>query len=89
MCVSLSVCVYSLCECVCVRAHVPVHTPVLTVLFLCLSRDMVKKVSQVTLPELTEVGKKYLAPLFDPSLTRCVACVHPSKVEEVTADFKK
>ena len=50
---------------------------------------MVKKVSKVTLPELTRVGKKYLAPLFDSALTRCVTCVHPSKVEEVTADFKK
>ena len=52
-------------------------------------REMVKKVSKVTLPELTRVGKKYLAPLFDSTLTRCVTCVHPSKVEEVTADFKK
>ena len=64
-------------------------SPVLTLLHLVFQRDMVKKVSKVTLPELTAVGKKYLAPLFDTSLTRCVTCVHPSKVEEVTADFKK
>ena len=68
------------CDVTCADSHcIPVFS----------DRDMVKKVSKVTLPELTRVGKKYLAPLFDSTLTRCVTCVHPSKVEEVTADFKK
>jgi hypothetical protein len=49
---------------------------------------MVKKVSKVTVADMQRVGKEYLAPLFDTAITRCVTCVHPSKVEEVTADFK-
>ncbi|KAK7094598.1 uncharacterized protein C05D11.1-like [Littorina saxatilis] len=53
------------------------------------NKDMVKKVAKVTVADLKPVGKKYLAPLFDTTITRCVTCVNPSKVEEVTADFKK
>lgn len=48
-----------------------------------------KKVSSVKLQDLKDVGEKYLASLFDPSLTRCVVCVNPSKVQEVASDFQK
>nr|KAG5705771.1 hypothetical protein BaRGS_027430 [Batillaria attramentaria] len=53
------------------------------------NKEMVKKVPKVTVEDMKSVGKKYLAPLFDPSVTRSAACVHPTKVEEVTTDFKK
>ncbi|PVD22506.1 hypothetical protein C0Q70_18320 [Pomacea canaliculata] len=53
------------------------------------NKEMVKKVSSVKLQDLKDVGEKYLASLFDPSLTRCVVCVNPSKVQEVASDFQK
>ncbi|XP_076436922.1 uncharacterized protein C05D11.1-like [Babylonia areolata] len=51
------------------------------------NRHMVKQVSQVTISDLKVVGQKYLSPLFSVDGTRCVACVHPSKVQEVADGF--
>lgn len=52
-------------------------------------RNLVKKISQVTLEELPLVGKKFVMPLFDPKCTRTAMVCPPSKLEDVTQEFKK
>ncbi|KAK3592274.1 hypothetical protein CHS0354_037563 [Potamilus streckersoni] len=53
------------------------------------NRDLLQKITKVSIADLQRVGEKYMAPLFDVSQIRCALCCHPSKVEEITGDFRK
>lgn len=48
-----------------------------------------KKLSKVKLEELPAIGKKYVMPLFDANCTRTAMVCPPSKLEEVSDEFKK
>lgn len=52
------------------------------------TKDLVAKVSRVTLDDVKRVAPIYLTPLFDSSKSRCALCCHPSKVPEVVEGFK-
>ena len=52
-------------------------------------RELIKKVSQVTLDDLKRVGDKYFRPLFDPKHSKCAVCCHPTKVDENVKEFKE
>lgn len=52
-------------------------------------KNLVTKVSKVTLDDVKRVAPIYLLPLFDTSLSKCAICCNPSKVEEVVDTFKK
>ncbi|KAL3870528.1 hypothetical protein ACJMK2_038582 [Sinanodonta woodiana] len=53
------------------------------------NRDLLKTISKVSIADLQRVGEKYMAPLFDVSQIRCAVCCHPSKVEEISEEFKE
>ena len=69
--------------------HLILGLHIIFFIFFLLNRDFVKKVSEVTLEDVTRVGEKYLGSLFDQNVSRSATCVHPSKVEEVVTEFKK
>ncbi|XP_048587317.1 uncharacterized protein C05D11.1 isoform X1 [Nematostella vectensis] len=52
------------------------------------NRDLLNKVSQVTMSDLERVGQRYLAPLFDPVTSWCAVCCNPSKVDEIKQGLK-
>jgi len=52
-------------------------------------RTLVKKISEVTLEELPQIGKKYVMSLFDPKCTRTAMVCPPSKLNDITDEFKK
>lgn len=52
-------------------------------------KDLVTKVSRVSVEDLKRVAPKYLTDLFDPIKTRRSVVCHPSKVAEVTQSFKE
>lgn len=51
--------------------------------------NLVKKISEVTLEELPQIGKKYVMSLFDPKCTRMAMVCPPSRLEDVADEFKK
>eukprot|EP00794_Sanderia_malayensis_P015884 gene15884-17484_t len=51
-------------------------------------RDLLAKVSSVTIDDLTRVAKTYFTRLFDPTVSCAALCCHPSKVDEIVKDFK-
>lgn len=53
-----------------------------------LFRWLVQYISKVTEDDLNRVGKKYVEQLFDPAKTKTSIVCHPSKTEEVAAEFK-
>ncbi|XP_070567442.1 uncharacterized protein C05D11.1-like isoform X2 [Ptychodera flava] len=52
------------------------------------NRNLLQKLSKVSIEDLKAVGEKYFAPLFDPSKARCAVCCNPSKVDEIKEGFK-
>ena len=52
-------------------------------------REILDKLDKVTLADLTRVGKKYVAPLFDPAVSQCAVCCHPSKTQEIKDGFER
>jgi len=52
------------------------------------SRDLLKKISAVTVDELKRVGEQYFSKLFDNNNTTMAICCHPTKVEEIVESFK-
>jgi len=52
-------------------------------------RTLVKKISEVTLEELPQIGKKYVMSLFDSKCTRTAMVCPPSKLEDIADEFKK
>ncbi|CAH1271971.1 Hypp4744 [Branchiostoma lanceolatum] len=53
------------------------------------NRDLLAKISKVTVSDLKRVGAEYFTPLFDPSKARVSICCNPSKVEETKAGFEE
>lgn len=58
-------------------------------MFLQLFRTLIKKISEVTLKELPQIGNKYVMPLFDPKRSRSAMVCPPSKLDDVANEFKK
>lgn len=52
-------------------------------------RNLIKKLSEVKIEELPQIGKKYVMPLFNPQCTRTAMVCPPSKLEETANEFKK
>ena len=52
-------------------------------------RDLLDKVSKVTIPDLQRVGKQYFSLLLEPPTTSTAICCNPSKVPEVKAGLEK
>ncbi|XP_025203253.1 uncharacterized protein C05D11.1-like isoform X2 [Melanaphis sacchari] len=53
------------------------------------NRNLIQKISEVTLEELPLIGNKYVMPLFNPSYTRTAMVCPPSKLDDVANEFKK
>ncbi|VVC45099.1 Peptidase M16, C-terminal,Metalloenzyme, LuxS/M16 peptidase-like,Peptidase M16, N-terminal [Cinara cedri] len=53
------------------------------------NKKLVKKISEVTLGELPQIGLKYVMPLFDPECTRTAMVCPPSKLQDTADEFKK
>lgn len=53
------------------------------------TKNLVTKVSKVTLEDCKRVAPIYLLPLFDTNVSKCAVCCNPSKVAEVIDGFKK
>lgn len=52
------------------------------------NKDLLKKISAVTVSDLKRVGDKYIMPIFKSNQIRRAVCCNPSKVDEVVASFK-
>lgn len=52
------------------------------------NRQMIRRVSAVTMEDMTRVANLYLKPLFDPKKSKTVIVCHPSKVTEIGEAFK-
>lgn len=52
-------------------------------------RNLIKKISEVKLEDLPQIGKKYIMSLFDPKHTKTAIVCPPSKLEEIADEFKK
>jgi len=52
-------------------------------------KELLEKVSKVTTTEMERVGMQYLKPLFSPEVSRCTVTCNPSKVKDITEEFKK
>jgi hypothetical protein len=46
-------------------------------------------ISEVRTEDLNQVGSEYIAPLFDPQMSKTSIVCHPSKTEEIAAGFKE
>ncbi|XP_014253359.1 uncharacterized protein C05D11.1-like [Cimex lectularius] len=53
------------------------------------NRKLVKKLSNVSIEDLVKIGPKYIAPMFDPDVTRVSVVCHPSKVEEISKNLNE
>ena len=69
--------------------HILFETASLMLLFPYLSRDLLQKVSKVSIDDMQRVSKKYFKKLFDPLASCSALCCHPSKVEEILKDFSR
>ncbi|XP_030845247.1 uncharacterized protein C05D11.1-like [Strongylocentrotus purpuratus] len=52
------------------------------------NRELLKRISKVTVEDLKRVGEKYFSLLFDPSKAKCALCCQSSKVDEIKEAFK-
>eukprot|EP00112_Aurelia_sp_Birch-Aquarium-sp1_P017903 Seg42.13_Seg42.8 transcript_id=Seg42.13_Seg42.8/GoldUCD/mRNA.D3Y31 product="putative protein C05D11.1" protein_id=Seg42.13_Seg42.8/GoldUCD/D3Y31 len=52
------------------------------------SKELLQRVSTVTLNDLKTIANKYFVALFDSNTSCSALCCHPSKVEEIVKDFK-
>lgn len=52
-------------------------------------RNLIKKISEVTLDELPSIGLKYVMPLFDPQFTRTAMVCPPSKLQDIAKEFNR
>ncbi|XP_064646790.1 uncharacterized protein C05D11.1-like [Lineus longissimus] len=52
------------------------------------NRELLQKVSAVTLDDLETVGARYFLTLFDPYKANVAVCCHPNKVTEIKEGFK-
>ncbi|XP_046995924.1 uncharacterized protein C05D11.1-like isoform X1 [Schistocerca americana] len=52
------------------------------------NRHLVQLISQVTVEDLTQIGPKYVAQLFDPEKSKTTLVCHPTKSEEISLGFK-
>lgn len=53
------------------------------------NRWLVQSISKITTKHLNRIGQQYIAPLFDPKNTKTVIVCHPSKIDEIAAEFRK
>jgi len=53
------------------------------------NHQMVRRISAVTMDDMTRVAALYLKPLFDPKKCKTTVVCHPSKVAEIGAAFKE
>uniref|UniRef100_A0A2S2PA73 Presequence protease, mitochondrial n=1 Tax=Schizaphis graminum TaxID=13262 RepID=A0A2S2PA73_SCHGA len=53
------------------------------------NRNLIKRISEVTLDDLPLIGNKYVMPLFNPTCTRTAMVCPPSKLDDVASEFKK
>lgn len=53
------------------------------------NRTLLQLIDEVTINDLNRVGKKYFAPLFNPSQVKTAIVCDPTKVEEIAAGFKQ
>ncbi|XP_063712127.1 uncharacterized protein LOC134840305 [Symsagittifera roscoffensis] len=53
------------------------------------NKQLLKKVSEVSLKDLSRVCQKYFATFFDQKASCCAISCHPSKVDEICAAFAK
>jgi len=53
------------------------------------NRQMVRRISAVTMEDMTRVASLYLKPLFDPKKCKTTIVCHPSKITEIGETFKK
>lgn len=51
-------------------------------------RQMVRRISAVTMEDMTRVATLYLKPMFDPKKCKTTIVCHPSKVAEIGEAFK-
>ncbi|XP_063960885.1 uncharacterized protein C05D11.1-like [Lytechinus pictus] len=52
------------------------------------NRELLQKISKVTIEDLKRVGQKYFSLLFDPAKANCALCCQSSKVDEIKESFK-
>ncbi|XP_017766196.1 PREDICTED: uncharacterized protein C05D11.1-like [Eufriesea mexicana] len=52
------------------------------------TQQMVQRVSEVTIEDMSRIASQYLKPLFDPKQCRTTIVCHPSKVPEIVDAFK-
>ncbi|EZA55862.1 hypothetical protein X777_04081 [Ooceraea biroi] len=53
------------------------------------NRQMVRRISAVTMEDMTRVATLYLKPLFDPKKCKTAVVCHPSKIAELDETFKQ
>lgn len=53
------------------------------------NRTLLRLIDEVTIDDLNRVGKKYFAPLFNPSDVKTAVVCDPAKIEEIAAGFKQ
>lgn len=53
------------------------------------NKKLIQAIPKVTLEDMKRVGQLYITPLFDPAKSKVAICCHPTKVEEITKDFKE
>ncbi|XP_071875981.1 uncharacterized protein C05D11.1 [Bombus fervidus] len=52
------------------------------------TQQMVQRVSEVTIEDMSRIASQYLKPLFDPKQCKTTIVCHPSKVPEIVDAFK-
>merc|ERR1711990_1075286 len=53
------------------------------------SKELLSLISNVTIPDLLEVGNRLLLPVFDASQSRTAVVCHPTKVETLQNEFQE
>lgn len=52
-------------------------------------RNLLKKISGVTIDDLKKIGEKYFLKLFDPTVFTSTLCCHPTKLDGIITTFKE